>query len=166
MSQFQIPPFLENSFRIHKMRTVDIDNLFVGLLLLNGTGIKYVKIFDTPHYIFAKHIISGEPMQANHGYRSYEHYASVNDGACSEKDFIKLIQSIGEASYDHVASPVLVFRSWRRLLPMNRWDVADGFHRLAVIAALDHESLRVATLRPKHSVGKRIADRLKGKHGS
>ena len=165
MSQFKIPSFLENSFRIHKYRTVEIDNLFVGLLAMQGAGISYVKIYDTPHYIFAKHVISGEPIEANHGYRSYDHYASINQSARTEKEFIKLIESISEISYDHKKRPVLVFRTWRRMYPLNRWEVADGFHRLAILAALGHERLTVATLRPKYTVVKRISGRLKGKHG-
>lgn len=164
MSPYNIPSHLEKTFQIREYRTVQINNLFVGLSLLHGAGVSYVKIHDTPHYLYARHVIHGEPIESNHGYSDYQHYASVNDGACTEYEFFKLIQSISKNSYDHNECPILVFRTWRRQFPLNRWDIADGFHRLAVIAALDQARLTVATLRQRITFVERLARKLMRKH--
>ena len=164
VSYYELPLHLEKTFRIRGYCTVELDNLFVGLSLLHGAGISYVRIRDTPHYIFARHVIHGEPAKANHGYSNYAHYASINDGVCAEQEFTKLIWSISDDPYDHKKSPILVFRTWRRVLPLNRWDVADGFHRLAALAALGQEELTVATLRQRKTLVERLVGKLMREH--
>ena len=147
-----MPSHLESTFQIRGYRSVALDNLFVGLSLPDNDRVAYVMVRDTPHFLFASHMIHGRSIRPIHGYRNYEHYAAINDDVCTQREFINLINTIRDNSYNHRESPILVFRSWRRMFPLNRWDVADGFHRLAILAALGQERLMVGILRRKHNM--------------
>lgn len=155
-----IPEYLEKDFRIYDHRIVDINSLNVGLHLMSGQ-VKYVSVIDTPHYMFVRNILKGDGVQIVHGYKNYAQYISLYSPSASINRFIKLIESIQVNGYDSKNKPILVFRNWRRPWPINRWDVADGYHRLAVLAALGERFIKVGTLQYK----KNMAERLRGRFG-
>lgn len=158
-----LPIYLESKFKFHGFRTVRIQHLFVGLRPIAGGNARYVSVNETPHCIFVRHILYGEPLRSVHGYTGYGHYISINPHPCTEEVFIELTQSVVERGYQWDISPILVVRSWRRPWPICRWDVMDGFHRLAILAALNEKSLKVATLKPKKPILQQVMDRLRGK---
>ncbi len=146
MNKIELPSFLENTYHFKDYRVVDIYCLYVGLLSVNSDKTKYVSIFETPHFMFANYIIHGTLVKAVHGYKDYLHYRSIHQQSHTEEGFKQLIENIMTVGYDYEKKPILVFRYWKRLLPIGRWDVADGFHRLAVLAALGKQKIRVATI--------------------
>jgi len=151
-----IPYFLKKNFIFNKYYQANINDLFVGLLSISSRNPVYKSIFETPHYTFAKKTIFGINLKDTSEYKSYKHYSMINAHACSEKKFIKLIENIVENSYDWENKPILVFKNWRRPLPLNRLDVADGFHRLAILAALDQKLIKVGLLKYKHDILTRL----------
>ena len=157
-----MPLFLKDNFILQDYRIVHIDDLFVGLAPISGGNAFYVKITQTPHYMFVRSKLFGEPGKPAHGYLDYAHYVSVNPRNDAVKSFSTLIESIKDSGYDSAINPIFVFRSWRRLFPLKRWDVADGFHRLAVLAALGKNAVPVVTLRSNKSIAERIFNRCAG----
>ena len=140
-----LPAHLQPFFEFRGFETVRIDGLRVGLVV--GARIRYLPVTDTPHYAFARQELAADPVRLVYGYADYSHYARVTGQPRGEESFVTLIKSIVEHGYRWRTDPILVMRSWRRLWPVNGWDVADGFHRLAVLAALNVWHIRVGTLR-------------------
>lgn len=163
MSDIIIPDYLSIDFKVHVRKIVHINLLNVGIQLLHSDEKKYTCIYDTPHYMHACHIINDDPLKVSHGYKNYDHYASLNVNVCTEEEFTGLINSINENRYDWEKRPILVFRHWKRPLPIGRWDVADGFHRLAVLAALGERRIKVVTLRPKKNLFQRFSEHYRKK---
>ena len=160
MAAIMIPEFLARRFIIDGLRVVDVDRLYVGLLPLAGSAINYVSIYDTPHFLFVRHILHGAPVQPISEYVDYSHYITVHSHPCTEQHFRELITSIVRNGYDKTNKPIMVFRSWRRLWSPTRWDVADGFHRLAILAAMGERSIQVVTLQQRKNIFQRVADRI------
>lgn len=157
-----LPEFLSSDFYFGQYITVKIEKLYVGLVSSSNRGVIYLSIFKTPHYHFAKNVISGGAAGLITGYESYKDYAYRNRHMLmlSEEEFIQLIENIRTNGYDWKNKPIFVFRHWSRPFPIGRWDVADGFHRLAVLAALGEKSVKVATLRYKKTIFKRVVNRI------
>lgn len=152
----EIPKFLAPDLCFNAFELINISNLYVGLRPVSGGRVFYVLVFKTPHYVFARNVLLKENIYPVSGYRSYRQYSEINPRTCSEKQFVGLIKDITENGYDWKNRPILVFRHWRRLFPLGRWDVADGFHRLAVLAALGEKKIKVGTLRYKYNAGARV----------
>lgn len=155
----QLPAFLADRYEFHDDRVVSMRHLYVGLLPARGRKAIYVSIVSTPHYAFARQILTGETAGPVAGYADYQGYASRHPRTCSARVFEDLIASIKTNGYDAEERPILVFRFWRRPWPPTRWDVADGFHRLAVLAAMGETRVRVATLKPRRSAWQRFIAR-------
>ena len=158
--QPNLPDFLYKCFKFSSFRNVNLDIIFVGLLPIGGGRAKYVPVTETPHFMLARYILLGESIETVRGYKDYAHYIAVNPRINAENNFSKLIKSIRDIGYDPEKGPILVFRSWRRLFPLKRWDVADGFHRLAILAAIGERSVLVGELRTKRSLIRRLRDRF------
>jgi len=124
--------------------------------------VKYLPVVETPHYIYVLHEQFGAPLRHMHGYKDYSQYLSIHPQSHSEEQFRQLIKDIRTNGYDWKNQPILVFRHWSRPLHMNRWDVADGFHRLAILTALGESSVIVGTLKAKKSMFKRVWSRIRG----
>jgi hypothetical protein len=157
-----LPDFIKEEFKIFDRRKVKLSTLYVGLISIDSGVLQYVPVTQTPHYYFVRQELFGEKIGPVSEYRNYQHYADVNAHACSQDNFKRLIHSIRLDKYNYEQWPILVFRYWRRPLPLFRWDVADGFHRLAVLAALGYKYIEVTTLRPKYCVVNRVFRRFKG----
>lgn len=157
-----MPAFLADRFQFRDYRLVPMRRLYIGLLPPTGGRAVYVPVTETPHYAFALKILTGRVIPPVGGYQDYEHYTSLNPKACTAGAFGELIESIKTNGYDSTGRPILVFRIWRRPWPPVRWDVADGFHRLAVLAAIGEETVLVGTLRARSSLCRRVAARLTG----
>jgi len=155
-----LPEFLSSDFYFDQFITVNIEKLYVGLLSASDGKVMYLPIFKTPHYHFAKNAISGGAAGPITGYESYKDYAYRNRHMCSEEEFIELIENMRTHGYDWQNKPIFVFRHWSRPFPIGRWDVADGFHRLAILAALGEKKVKVGILRYKHSFIERLKRRL------
>lgn len=155
-----LPPSLARVFSADSCLLADIDHLFVCLWLREGDRKAYVPIVETPHYAFVRQVLTGESLWPAREYDSYAQYIRLHPHPCTEEQFIELIESFRTSGYDAQARPILVFRSWRRPLPLARWDVADGFHRLAVLAAMGERLVQVATLQQRGNALSRFAGRL------
>jgi hypothetical protein len=149
-----------NQHIFYKFCLTSINNLYVGLINHYGSDIRYVPVIKTPHFVYARYVLKNEPMKILGNYQSYAHYRSIHPQSHSQEGFNSLIKSIQTRGYDWRQNPILVFRHWRRPLPFNRWDVADGFHRLAVLAALGEKSVKVGVLRNKKSLYERFKQRV------
>ena len=147
----EIPKFLAPDLCFDAFDLINISNLYVGLRPITGGRTVYVLVFKAPHYVFARNVLFKEDLYPVSGYQSYRQYSEINQRGCSEKQFVGLIKDITDNGYDWENRPILVFRNWRRFFPLGRWDVADGFHRLAVLAALGEKNIKVGTLRYKHN---------------
>ncbi len=161
MSRNLIPLFLTENFDFDEFDTVEISRLYVGLLPSSGGKAEYYSIRQTPHYVYARHILNKKKITHTNGYESYEQYVSANHPSKSVDRFSKLCMEIVSNGYDWRNRPIFVFRNYSRPFPFDRWDVADGFHRLAILAALGEERLIVAKLRSKYTVVERFIRRLK-----
>ena len=107
--------------QIQGLRTVRIEQLYVGLLPIVGGFARYVPVNETPHFAFVQHVLAGDHVRSVHGYRDYAHYISINPHPCTERQFEQLIESILQDGNESQHWPILVARSWHRPWPLNRW---------------------------------------------
>jgi hypothetical protein len=152
-----------NKYEADRLEMVNVDSLRVGLIDINSGHVSYILINKTPHYYFAKSIIDSEKKLdvGGSGYLNYNHYYEVNPkNASTPKQFIELTKKIIEDGYDFTNYPVLVYRHWSRPFPLRRLDVVDGFHRLAILAALGETEIMVCKLKYKHSFILRLINKL------
>lgn len=154
-----VPDFLPG-FVFVAYRLVSIHMLYVGLLNVNKGEVKYVSVYQTPHYLYAKRAIdrglSCDVAQS----QSYPNYRKIHPQSHSVERFDSLIQSMLKTGYDAETSPILVFRHWRRVVPFGRWDVADGFHRLAILAAMGEQKVVVGLLKRRNQMHKRLINKI------
>lgn len=155
-----LPEFLKVDFIFYRYEKINVKNLYASLIKKSG-NVKFCTIYETPHYIFVRHFLYGENTYVISDYDSYQDYESTNIKACNEHEFIQLIKSIEINGYDWENNPILVHRNWKRLVPLGRWDIADGFHRLAILTALGENDIMVGTLRYKNNILKRLLNRFK-----
>jgi hypothetical protein len=158
----EIPKFLAPDLCFDAFYLINIANLYVGLRQVSGGRVVYVLVYKTPHYVFARNVLFKENLYPVSGYQSYKQYSEINPTACSGKQFVDLIRDVTDNGYDWKNRPILVYRHWSRLFPLGRWDVADGFHRLAVLAAIGEKNIIVGTLRYKYNAGARLKRSLFG----
>ena len=152
-----------NKYEADRLEMVNVDSLRVGLIDINSGHVSYILINKTPHYYFAKSIIDSEKKFdiGGYDYLNYNHYFEVNPkNASTPEQFIELTKKIIEQGYDFTNFPVLVYRHYSRPLPLWHLDVVDGFHRLAVLAALGETEIMVCKLKYKHSFIARLFNKL------
>jgi len=148
--------YINDEYRPGKYKTANISSLYVGCKSIVSGKVEYVRVTETPHFLFASNALHGTPISSALGYTNYAHYISVNWHPCSEDDFTNLITSIKEKGYDNKNYPILVHKSLRRPWPLDRMDVIDGFHRLAVLAALGEKKITVFTMLRRSPLHSRI----------
>jgi hypothetical protein len=152
-----------NKFESDRLEMVNVDSLRVGLIDINSDHVSYILINKTPHYYFAKSIIDSEKKFdiGGSGYLNYNHYFEANrENTSTPKQFIELTNKIIEDGYNFTNYPVLVYRHWSRPFPLRRLDVVDGFHRLAILAALGETEIMICKLRYKNSIISRFIYKL------
>jgi len=153
-----LPLFLQKQFEIGELANIHIDDIFVAVKSSSLKTITYTSIYSTPHYFFIKNYLKNESRLTIDN--SYQKYTVDNSDACSSEDFIHLADSINNNGYSHEFKPIYVFKHWTRALPFGRFDVADGFHRLAIIAVLGHTTVTVCKLKYKYNIFFRFFFRL------
>jgi len=155
-----IPTFLKKYFIFSHFKVVNIDRLYVCLINSNLGNIKYVNIKKTPHYYFVCEYL-GIKNKHEENTINYNDYINSNplDPRSKEK-FIQLIDSINKNGYNFKELPILVFKTIKRPLPYGRYDVADGFHRLSILTALDSKNVNVAVIKRRQSIFMRLKKRL------
>lgn len=155
-----IPNFLKENFCFSHFKVMKIDRLYVGYIDPNIGNIKYINIKKTPHYYFVCEYL-GVKIKLKENIIDYNDYIASNPlDLRSKSKFIKLINSINKNGYDFKESPILVFNTIRRPFPLGRFDVADGFHRLSILAALNTINIEVAVLKQNQSIFMRLKKRL------
>ncbi len=128
-----VPQFLQNKYEVRKTKSLRVSSLYVGLCVGGVNGVDYCSVYNTPHFQFAKAaVVDGNENSTKH-YKNYREYAANYKAACTEVEFDQLVRSIVKNGYDSNRFPILVWRYWRNFY---FWSVADGFHRLAILAAL------------------------------
>lgn len=153
-----------NKYEADRLELVNVNCLYVGLVDINSGQLTYDLITNTPHYYFAQSIIyNNKKLDVGcSSYLNYGHYFKINPkNASSPKQFIKLTKKIIDEGYDFRNYPVLVYRHWSRPFPLRRLDVVDGFHRLAIQAALGETKIMVCKLKYKQSFYIRLFNKLK-----
>lgn len=143
-----LPNFLQANFEFKNFKTMNINNLYVGLFSSRFNKIVYKSIFYTPHFFYAKKFISRKITPELPEFIEYMSYIRFDKRSCIGK-FDNLIDSIISKGYKYREKPILVFKSIRRPFPINRYYVADGFHRLAILAALNKKNIDIAVLKNK-----------------
>lgn len=150
--EISIPIFLKKAFIFSHFKIVNIDRIYVGLINSNLGKIKYINIKKTPHYYFVCEYL-GIKNKHEESVISYCDYIKSNPlDPRSKQKFIELINSINKNGYNFKESPILVFKTFKRPFPFGRFDVADGFHRLSILAALDSDKVKVGVIKRKQSV--------------
>lgn len=160
IKKISIPDFLKKDFYFSHFRVVNINKIYVGIINSKSRKIEYVNIKKTPHYNFVLNFI-GVYRISKSGTTDYNRYIKSNlSEHRSEQKFINLIESMDNNGYQYDESPILVFKSLKRAFPLGRFDVADGFHRLAILAALNSTNIKVAILKRRQNVFLRIINKL------
>ena len=161
IKKISLPSFINKFFYSFKLKRVKIENLFVGLNNSKTRKTEYINIKNTPHYFFALKYIESRNIPPLNDFIIYQDYIDSNpEDPRSKVKFLSLIDSIMKNGYNFEESPILVFYSFKRPFPFQRWDVADGFHRLAILAALGNENIKVLILKRRQSVFMRLKKRL------
>ena len=156
--KFMIPSFLFD-FKFHKYTYANIDNMFVGLLS-DEKCVNYVQIKNTPHYRYAISYLNDSSHKNEHK-KKYIDYLKIQADEHTIEKFEALINSIKENGYDSEKSPILVWRHWSRPMPIQRLGIADGCHRLAILAALGHSEICVAIILRKENIFERVIKKFK-----
>tara|TARA_B110000908_G_C9992677_1_gene330543 strand:+ start:57 stop:563 length:507 start_codon:yes stop_codon:yes gene_type:complete len=152
IKKISIPTFLKKDFIFSHFKVVNIDRIYVGLINSNLGKIKYINIKKTPHYYFVCEYLGIKIKHKESTINYYDYIKSNPLDPRSEAKFIQLIDSIKKNGYNFKESPILVFNTFKRSFPYGRFDVADGFHRLSILAALDSDNIKVAVIKRKQSV--------------
>jgi len=119
-----------------------LKNIRIGIKCLKG-NIRYVAVWETPHYEFVKSYINNSPENEACGYKSYNHYNEIAKHPTTDNRFKMIADSIFTEGYVHERGLIQVTRSIRRPMPWNRFDVTDGAHRVAILSAIGLEKIRV-----------------------
>ena len=151
-----IPDFLKENFYFSHFNIINIDRLYVGVIDLNLGNIKYINIKKTPHYYFVCEYLGIKNKHKESTINYYNYIKSNPLDPRFKQKFIELINSINKNGYDFKKSPILVFNTLKRPFPFGRFDVADGFHRLSILAALDSKKINVAVLKRNQSIFLRL----------
>jgi len=127
-------------------KIVDIKNIYAGIKFRDGQ-IKYQAIYLSPIYRYAK-VIAADGTASAHEKILYNRYQKSYLGT-STKKVEALVESIRLNGFNPEYAP-LAFRSLKRVFPLHRYDVADGHHRAAVLAALGQTKIELVIYKLKH----------------
>jgi hypothetical protein len=157
-AEVTLPTFLSN-FEFQKFELVKVEKIYVGERSRTGK-ITYVPIKKTPHFRFASALVENQNNKLIEARYIYEEYLKIYKTQHSSECFTKLYQSIQSSGYKWETAPIFVWNNWRRPFPLYRRDVADGFHRLSILAALGQMQIMVARLVHSDSYIERLRKRL------
>jgi len=130
--------YLENSYRKIKISETK------AALRISDNKIKYVKIKETPHYSFVKKYLFNEDLEEKYN-MSYEDYYDKKRTHLSKEEFINLINSISE-KYNN-EEPIILYKGIDDLKNIKYWKIVDGFHRIAILSALNKKTIKARVYR-------------------
>lgn len=139
------PNSLNNFFNPKELIKVKVSKLYVGYVFTNK--VNYINVKNTIHYKYAVEEILNLKSGLENKYNDYHKKTGHNTNSISYR---KLIRNIKDTGYNSNLFPILVYRSLSRIYPLKRWDVIDGFHRLAILSAMGHEEVEVAVCKYKY----------------
>jgi hypothetical protein len=140
----QKPEHLSNFYCQNNRIKVKVSKLYVGYA--KGKNINYTNVKNTIHYKFA----SSELKLVGDLDKEYNDYHLNTGHDTNSVSYRRLIRVISEDGYNSKDYPILVYRSLSRPYPIKRWDVIDGFHRLAILSALGVEEVEVVVCKYKY----------------
>ena len=141
-----IPEHMQPLDALFERRIVDIKNIYAGIKFRSGQ-IKYQALCRSPIYRYAK-VIAADGIASVHEKTLYNRYQQSYLGT-STKKVEAIVQSIRLNGFNPEYAP-LAFRSLKRVFPLHRYDVADGHHRAAVLAALGQTKIELVIYKVKH----------------
>jgi len=127
-------------------RIVHIGNIYAGIKFKDGQ-IKYQSLCESPIYRYAK-VIAVDGIAREHEKTLYNKYQQAYLGTSTQK-VEAIVQSIRLNGFNPEYAP-LAFRSLKRVFPLHRYDLADGHHRAAVLAALGQTNIELVIYKVKH----------------
>lgn len=136
---------------IHNARWTEVvtscsTRIRVSRILVN-TLEKFERVYETPHFHMACSFLEGEnSTEYQHNFTNYKQYWQKNKAGFLEESFDKrfhifrcLTIDIASEGYD-LSSPIIV----KKDLKSSKYILLDGFHRLAILAALNKEYVEAA----------------------
>ena len=141
-----IPEHMQPLDALFERRIVDIKNIYTGIKFKGGK-IKYEALCRSPIYRYAK-VIAADGIANAHEKALYNRYQQSYLGT-STKKVEAIVQSIQSNGFNPEYAP-LAFRSLKRVFPLQRYDIADGHHRAAVLAALGQTEIELVIYRVNH----------------
>ena len=141
-----IPEHMQPLDALFERRIVDIKNIYTGIKFRGGQ-IKYQALCESPIYRYAK-VIAVDGIADAHEKLLYNRYQQSYLGT-STKKVEAIVKSIRLNGFNPEYAP-LAFRSLKRVFPLHRYDVADGHHRAAVLAALGQTNIELVIYQVKH----------------
>ena len=141
-----IPEHMKPLDAIFERRIVNIEKIYTGIKITNDRS-KYKALCQSPIYRYAK-IIATDGIANSQEKMLYKRYQELYPGTSTSK-IESLMQSIQLNGFNPEYAP-LAFRSLKRVYPLNRYDIADGHHRAAVLAALGETNIELFIYKIKH----------------
>ena len=141
-----IPEHMQPLDAIFERRCVNLGKIYTGIKL-SDDKIKYKTLVESPIYRYAKVIATYGIANAQEKMLYSKYQQLYPDTSTSKVE--ALVQSIQTNGFNPEYAP-LAFRSLKRLYPLNRYDIADGHHRAAVLAALGQTSIELFIYKVKH----------------
>lgn len=134
---FYVPNHLQPFPKAFKRRRVNISSLYVGVKNKKGQ-IKYTSIKESIIYKYLHDkLVKGFTSSSN--ISAYRNYIQEN-AVTQEAELLSLVNSIKNNGIQKEYPP-LIFRSIKRIVPLGRYDVADGHNRLCVMAIIGHQKI-------------------------
>lgn len=148
MDDVAIPPFLAGKYKLERVAPMQLSALRALLRLKDG-GMADAPLEHTPHFAYARALITGAPEQQGPYWPSYEAYfahVAASSGKTQPDAHVRfsaLLHSIRTHGYGagpHARALILA-------LPAGaRYRILDGLHRAATLRALDHETAAIGIL--------------------
>lgn len=139
IENFCIPEHLRLEDAVFELKQVNIENIYVGI---KGSDqrIRYKHLYKSPIYIYARSIVQDDDVDSGIK-KLFKEYNECYRRTSTQR-IEDLIKSIKLKGFDENYAPI-AFRSFKRILPFKRYDLADGHHRAAVLAALGASNIEL-----------------------
>ena len=115
-------------------------------LRISDQSIKLIDIYNSPHYYFVKNYINKTDKYPIKNILTYEQYYENKWTNRSPEYFKELVDDISDY-FDYKRDPIIVFKGIRPIKNIGSWVVVDGFHRIAILAALNNKAFKAKALR-------------------
>lgn len=135
--------YLDNKYREIKILETKV------ALRINDQNIKWIDIQDSPHYYFVQNHINKTNEYSSKNILTYEQYYKNNWTNRSPEYFRDLIDEI-ILNYDYKRNPISVFKGIRPFKNIGYWSVVDGFHRIAILSALNIKVFKAKAYKRKN----------------